>query len=169
MCQQQQISYNFPSLQKPYACQLPGCSKRYTDPSSLRKHVKNHAIKNTFAGRRKSHREFSSNPKTTVKKSSRKQIFSESDMYVPPTSSFTSCSEPIIDDIFVQNHTEIECSYENSREISQIFEVIDNTDGNFGNVDDNGFYEDNSGEFISYDYLKKFIDSSDLNNCQQYF
>lgn len=90
-------------------------------------------------------------------------------MYVPPTSSFTSCSEPIIDDIFVQNHTEIESSYENSREISQIFEVIDNTDGSFGNVDDNGFYEDNSGEFISYDYLKKFIDSSDLNNCQQYF
>lgn len=34
------------SFQKPYACQLPGCTKRYTDPSSLRKHVKNHAIKN---------------------------------------------------------------------------------------------------------------------------
>ena len=29
-------------LQKPYACQVPGCLKRYTDPSSLRKHVKNH-------------------------------------------------------------------------------------------------------------------------------
>lgn len=29
-------------IQKPYACQLPGCNKRYTDPSSLRKHVKNH-------------------------------------------------------------------------------------------------------------------------------
>uniref|UniRef100_S4RE04 C2H2-type domain-containing protein n=1 Tax=Petromyzon marinus TaxID=7757 RepID=S4RE04_PETMA len=25
---------------KPYVCQVPGCSKRYTDPSSLRKHVK---------------------------------------------------------------------------------------------------------------------------------
>jgi len=32
--------------QKPYACQLPGCTKRYTDPSSLRKHVKNHALRN---------------------------------------------------------------------------------------------------------------------------
>lgn len=31
-------------LQKPYACQLPGCTKRYTDPSSLRKHVKNHGL-----------------------------------------------------------------------------------------------------------------------------
>lgn len=28
--------------QKPYACQVTGCGKRYTDPSSLRKHVKNH-------------------------------------------------------------------------------------------------------------------------------
>ena len=26
--------------QKPYACKAPGCTKRYTDPSSLRKHVK---------------------------------------------------------------------------------------------------------------------------------
>lgn len=31
--------------QKPYACQIPGCTKRYTDPSSLRKHVKAHAAK----------------------------------------------------------------------------------------------------------------------------
>lgn len=29
-------------FQKPYACQVIGCSKKYTDPSSLRKHVKNH-------------------------------------------------------------------------------------------------------------------------------
>ena len=28
------------STQKPYACKAPGCTKRYTDPSSLRKHVK---------------------------------------------------------------------------------------------------------------------------------
>lgn len=28
--------------QKPYACQVSGCGKRYTDPSSLRKHLKNH-------------------------------------------------------------------------------------------------------------------------------
>ena len=26
--------------QKPYACKASGCTKRYTDPSSLRKHVK---------------------------------------------------------------------------------------------------------------------------------
>lgn len=26
--------------QKPYICKIPGCTKRYTDPSSLRKHVK---------------------------------------------------------------------------------------------------------------------------------
>lgn len=28
--------------QKPYACQVTNCGKRYTDPSSLRKHMKNH-------------------------------------------------------------------------------------------------------------------------------
>ncbi|XP_048455212.1 zinc finger protein GLI2-like [Rhincodon typus] len=28
------------SSQKPYVCKIPGCTKRYTDPSSLRKHVK---------------------------------------------------------------------------------------------------------------------------------
>jgi len=28
---------------KPYKCDVPGCQKRYTDPSSLRKHVKNHS------------------------------------------------------------------------------------------------------------------------------
>lgn len=32
----------FSFFQKPYACQVSGCGKRYTDPSSLRKHLKNH-------------------------------------------------------------------------------------------------------------------------------
>uniref|UniRef100_A0A1A9UZV9 C2H2-type domain-containing protein n=1 Tax=Glossina austeni TaxID=7395 RepID=A0A1A9UZV9_GLOAU len=36
----------FCDLKKPYACQVPGCTKRYTDPSSLRKHVKNHTLRN---------------------------------------------------------------------------------------------------------------------------
>lgn len=31
-------------FQRPYACQVEGCPKRYTDPSSLRKHVKNHNV-----------------------------------------------------------------------------------------------------------------------------
>lgn len=31
---------HFFHLQKPYVCKIPGCTKRYTDPSSLRKHVK---------------------------------------------------------------------------------------------------------------------------------
>ncbi|XP_039220400.1 zinc finger protein GLIS3 isoform X2 [Crotalus tigris] len=34
---------------KPYACQIPGCTKRYTDPSSLRKHVKAHSSKDLQA------------------------------------------------------------------------------------------------------------------------
>lgn len=37
------INYNHSFIsfvQKPYACKIAGCTKRYTDPSSLRKHVK---------------------------------------------------------------------------------------------------------------------------------
>lgn len=32
-------------VQKPYTCQVAGCAKRYTDPSSLRKHVKSHSTR----------------------------------------------------------------------------------------------------------------------------
>lgn len=32
-------------MQKPYRCQVAGCTKKYTDPSSLRKHVKNHTVR----------------------------------------------------------------------------------------------------------------------------
>ena len=34
-------------MEKPYACKMHGCSKRYTDPSSLRKHVKTHGHNHT--------------------------------------------------------------------------------------------------------------------------
>lgn len=40
------LSFHFSVfVQKPYTCQVPGCAKRYTDPSSLRKHVKSHFSK----------------------------------------------------------------------------------------------------------------------------
>lgn len=70
------MKFNY--LQKPYACQLPGCIKRYTDPSSLRKHVKNHALRDSGQGRRKSHRAASVTSKG-IKKSRRR--FSESSAY----------------------------------------------------------------------------------------
>ena len=35
-----QFSHLISILQKPYVCKAPNCTKRYTDPSSLRKHVK---------------------------------------------------------------------------------------------------------------------------------
>lgn len=40
----QKVTIFFLYLQKPYACQVLGCTKKYTDPSSLRKHVKNHTF-----------------------------------------------------------------------------------------------------------------------------
>lgn len=36
---------------------MTGCTKRYTDPSSLRKHVKNHNPRNKMQSRRKSHKD----------------------------------------------------------------------------------------------------------------
>lgn len=40
-------------FQKPYVCSVTGCKKRYTDPSSLRKHVKNHSAKEQALAKRK--------------------------------------------------------------------------------------------------------------------
>ena len=39
-------------MQKPYKCEVVGCSKRYTDPSSLRKHVKGHSTEEQLQYRR---------------------------------------------------------------------------------------------------------------------
>lgn len=48
--------YKF-SLQKPYGCQVVGCFKKYTDPSSLRKHVKNHSHEEQLQIKKKSQEE----------------------------------------------------------------------------------------------------------------
>ena len=40
------------NLQKPYKCEVVGCTKRYTDPSSLRKHVKGHSQEEQLQYRR---------------------------------------------------------------------------------------------------------------------
>ncbi|KAL2087720.1 hypothetical protein ACEWY4_016548 [Coilia grayii] len=45
----QALLNNVSSEKKPYACQVQGCLKRYTDPSSLRKHVKSHSTKDQQA------------------------------------------------------------------------------------------------------------------------
>lgn len=44
MCRTCDLIYALRSFrfQKPYCCKVPNCTKRYTDPSSLRKHVKSH-------------------------------------------------------------------------------------------------------------------------------
>lgn len=76
--------------QRPYACQLPGCEKRYTDPSSLRKHVKNHDVK----GRRKSHKESSSNKVSLASKRFRRR-FSESSAVSASTCEPATPSTPL--------------------------------------------------------------------------
>ena len=42
----------FRLIQKPYRCEVVGCTKRYTDPSSLRKHVKSHTAEEQLQYRR---------------------------------------------------------------------------------------------------------------------
>jgi len=53
LCSSEYHALVFSVEQKPYACQVEGCSKRYTDPSSLRKHVKNHTTKEQVQVRKK--------------------------------------------------------------------------------------------------------------------
>lgn len=43
---------DFLLTQKPYKCEVLGCTKRYTDPSSLRKHVKSHSQEEQLQYRR---------------------------------------------------------------------------------------------------------------------
>ena len=50
-------SLNSSHPQKPYVCKAPGCTKRYTDPSSLRKHVKTvHGVDFYAQGGHKKHK-----------------------------------------------------------------------------------------------------------------
>ena len=66
-------------FQKPYACQLQGCTKRYTDPSSLRKHVKNHGLRQKATHtRRRSHKETGSNTTSRAAARGKKRCHSES-------------------------------------------------------------------------------------------
>lgn len=87
--------------QRPYACQIAGCEKRYTDPSSLRKHVKNHDVK----GRRKSHKETSGKKMSPGSKKLRR--FSESSVVsatshelAAPSTPLTAASRFDLDDVF---------------------------------------------------------------------
>jgi len=38
------VKISFFAPQKPYRCEVANCPKRYTDPSSLRKHIKSHSL-----------------------------------------------------------------------------------------------------------------------------
>lgn len=77
--------------QRPYACIRPGCTKRYTDPSSLRKHVKNHDLK----GRRKSHKETSAGRKQSIESKKSRRRFSESSILSSTSYELPTPSTPI--------------------------------------------------------------------------
>lgn len=149
-------------MQKPYACQIPGCSKRYTDPSSLRKHVKNHTIKDQTQNRRKS---TSSSSNTTSTISRRRH--SESSNYQtdePSTPTIVEEQEFSFDDVF-----------NNILEPNNFGENKNNCTMNFNDMSDcivtiqknqldssefvtfDNLEESIEEEFVSYDCVKKLL------------
>lgn len=123
--------------------------------------------------RRKSHHE----PKPPKKRSSNKRHFSESDITLSLSeTTFSNNYFEEVDDVFISNSmsSNIENgSNQTSKTINDeipnyLVNMIDNTDTVFNNVD-NEFYDNQSNEYISFEYLKKFIESNELNGCGEYF
>jgi hypothetical protein len=99
------LTWNF-APQKPYACQIEGCCKRYTDPSSLRKHVKNHSLVLNGQGRRKSHKDSSTHkPNKSEPKSKRRH--SESAVSTIVEVEKSSSIEPLTPNILPYHDTNI--------------------------------------------------------------
>ena len=65
-------------LQKPYRCCVDGCNKAYTDPSSLRKHIKRHHSDDTYENLKKN---------KVLYRSRMNMIQEESNITVPPAPS----------------------------------------------------------------------------------
>lgn len=93
---------------------MPGCIKRYTDPSSLRKHVKNHALRDSGQGRRKSHRDGSATSLKPTKKSRRRFSESSAVSFEPqtPATPTTPCENAkteyfTFDNVFAEPQQEI--------------------------------------------------------------
>ena len=165
-----QNSDNFLSQQRPYACQIAGCTKRYTDPSSLRKHVKNHDHK----GRRKSHKE-STGSKLT-KKTTKRRTLSESSLLTCATKIPTTPSTPLtphiqqtkfdFDDVFADDPQPYQSNVMNFDEMSNCLMLMDhsamNGDNNVATPTANDFcYKSCDNNYDSINYVEQH---SELNN-----
>ena len=144
-------------MQKPYACTLPGCTKRYTDPSSLRKHVKNHSSRDyTLNGRRKSHKET-----TTTHTTTSRRRHSESSVLTtyeePQTPVYHPCHENQFnyDEVFINQSKSVE---DVSNQVN-INELSNSLIKMFQNEEEKPM---NTDEYISYEYVKNFLTDSNI-------
>lgn len=174
------------SFQKPYACQIIGCTKRYTDPSSLRKHVKNHNARDQTQSRRKSSRDCSQLTLMNLPLTSKQRRYSESSVCTyssetpTPTPTSTSQTNFVFDDVFnefeenqqdaVGSENEI-INTMNFNEMSDCIVTIQNNHSEeseqqqefkLNSVIDND-EEVHGDEFVSFECVKKLLGEQNMD------
>lgn len=117
-------------LQKPYACQIPGCLKRYTDPSSLRKHIKNHSLRDSGQKRRKTHREVKARNKNleVLKQDEKCELHCLNSQFTP--------IKPSVEKTFTDFDNIINETFTNLKKDFYVPNHISSTDDNFLNFDE---------------------------------
>lgn len=126
------------NFQKPYACQVTGCGKRYTDPSSLRKHLKNHTENSS-----------NSSPKTSSGLLSTKETSLNRVVYHETTN----------DDVLrLDNQQELTINNNGNYRSRKCSDLIDDD-----NVELSLNFEDSQQEFIPYESVKRFLSHSNYN------
>lgn len=151
-------------VQKPYGCQLPGCTKRYTDPSSLRKHVKNHAIKDQQNSKRKNTKE----PEVAQKKMNLIEKERSCDQSSGSVQEFITKPEIYIkeESIFPMNSFEFESSENNQiEESTNSLDLMDiskcimgiEEDKNLNNDFESMNYDHESSDQYKVEAIKKYL------------
>lgn len=171
-------------FQKPYACQIIGCTKRYTDPSSLRKHVKNHNARDQTQSRRKSSRDCSTLTLMNLPLTSKQRRYSESSVCTyssetpTPTPTSTSQNNFVFDDVFNEENQQDAVGSENEiintmnfNEMSDCIVTIQNNHSEeseqqqefkLNSVIDND-EEVHGDEFVSFECVKKLLGEQNMD------
>lgn len=158
---------------------MPGCTKRYTDPSSLRKHVKNHAIKSQASAKKKINKEATMTTKkvsiNTINCPAQKYsnielsivddknylqpVKCNDDILFDPITGFDVLKEEATKDVGSNTMDLMEISkcilgIEDERTLFNNYELID--EKSFSNGESN-FRADSNDEFVSIEAIKKFL------------
>lgn len=173
---------------------MAGCTKKYTDPSSLRKHVKNHNSRDQTHIRRKSYKEINQNP-IEIPSTAKQRRYSESSTCTyssdtiatpntvqTPTILSNQQQHFIFDDVFndisENQNSEFESGMENDiqtntmnfNELSDCIVTIENNHQNnrnlLQNIDDNSF---KMNSYIHTDHLHDVVDEFVSFECVKKF